>query len=139
MLDQITKDQVSEELKSLKNPVKLIAFTQKEECRYCEDARVMAEEIASTSSLLSVEVLDFVKDKKTADQLGIDKIPALAVMGSADYGIRFFGLPGGYEFTSLIEAIKTAGSSEQIITADSIAALQKLKGPVYIQVFVTPT
>lgn len=139
MLDQATKEQVSKEMSSLANAVKLIVFTQKNECRYCEDVRHIAEELSSTSDKLEVEVHDFVEEKGLADSYGIDKIPAIAVIGEKDHGIRFFGLPGGYEFTSLVEAIKAVGTGENVISADSMASLKQLAGPVNIQVFVTPT
>jgi len=44
---------------------------------------------------LSVEVLDFVRNKAKADYYKVEKIPATIVEGEEDYGIRFYEIPGG--------------------------------------------
>ncbi len=138
MIDQATKDQLVKEFRDLTAPVKLVVFTQKNECRHCEDTRLLAEEVTALSPSLSLEVRDFVADKQAAEALGIDKIPAIAVLGREDYGIRFFGIPAGYEFTSLVEAVKIAGTDTPPVGEESLAALGKLAAAVSIQVFVTP-
>jgi len=109
LLDKKTTEQVTEELAGLANTVKLIVFTQEFECTYCKENRQLAEEIAQLSDLVEIEVYNFVTDKDKAEELNIDKIPAIAVIGREDYGIRFYGIPAGYEFTSLLQAIKTLG------------------------------
>jgi len=51
-----------------------------------------------------------------AEKYGIDKIPAIAILRGGDepkdYGIRFYGIPSGYEFTSLIEDIMMVSSGQ---------------------------
>ena len=82
---------------------------------------------------------DFVKDKEKANQMSIDKIPALAILGDRDYGIRFYGIPSGYEFTSFVEDIMDIGMRKTNLSEKTKKALSELKNPVHIQVFVTPT
>lgn len=60
-------------------------------------------EILTLSPKFKLEVYDFVKDAEFAKLYGIDKIPAIALIGERDTGIRFYGIPAGYEFTTLIE------------------------------------
>ncbi len=139
MLEEKIREEIGGEFRSLTHPVRLVVFTQKEECRFCEDMRVLAEDVAAASTMISVEVHDFVADNALAASLGVDKIPAMAVIGPEDCGIRFFGLPGGYEFTSLVEAILTAGSDRPPVAPETAALLAKLAAPVAIQVFATPT
>jgi glutaredoxin-like protein len=136
--DQVAQ-QVKAALADLAGPVTLKVFTQEFECNYCTETRQMAEEVAAMSPKITVEVYDFVKDKALADSMGIDKIPAIAVVGARDYGIRLFGVPAGYEFTTLIEAIKLAASGESGLSAQTKAMLARLKKPATIQVMVTPT
>jgi predicted DsbA family dithiol-disulfide isomerase len=50
-------------------------------------------------------VRDLAADDAEAKRYGIDKVPATIVLAERDPGIRFNGLTGGYEFTSLLEAI----------------------------------
>jgi glutaredoxin-like protein len=139
LLDANTREQVAAELADLKNPVKIVVFTQTFECRYCAETRRLCEEISGLSDQVSVEVYNFVTDKDKTDEHGIDKIPAIAVVGAKDYGVRYFGIPSGYEFTSLLEGIKTVSAGEVELMPETVAFLDGLKEPLHIQVFVTPT
>ena len=139
LLDENTRQQVAAELADLENPVKLIVFTQTFECQYCAETRQLCEEIADLSDRISVQVFNFVTDKEKADEYGVDKIPAIAVVGAKDYGIRYFGIPSGYEFMSLLDSVKTASSGEVELMPETMAFLDELKDPLHIQVFVTPT
>ena len=69
----------------------------------------------------------------------MDKIPAIAVEGEKDYGVRFYGEPAGYEFATLIEAIKAVSAGESGLATKTKEALAGLKDPLHLQVFVTPT
>jgi len=73
--------------------------------------------------------------------LNIDKIPAIAVLGpdDTDYNIRFYGIPSGYEFMSLLEAIKLVSAGQAELEPETLAFLEALEEPLHLQVFVTPT
>ncbi len=139
LLDANTRQQVADELADLENPVKLMVFTQTFECQYCMETRQLCEEIADLSEKISVNIYNFVTDKDKADEYGIDKIPAIAVIGARDYGVRFFGIPSGYEFMSLLDAVKTVSVGEADLQPETMAFLDELKEPLHIQVFITPT
>jgi glutaredoxin-like protein len=140
-MDQDTQNQVRDLLAEVKSPVTLRMFSQEFECGYCKETRQILEEIADLSDLVTVEVSDLVADKALADSLGVDKIPAVAVLGEGgqDYGIRFYGIPSGYEFTSLLEAIILVGTGAVGITDATRDFLEGLEDPLHLQVFVTPT
>ena len=135
---QIRKD-VQQMLADVKAPVTFKVFTQEIECQYCKETRELVEEVSSLSDKLSVEVYDLVKDQAIAESLGVDKIPAIAVVGKKDYGIRMFGIPSGYEFGSLIESIKLVSEGESGLSPETKKQVAKLTQPVKIQVFITPT
>jgi len=65
----------------LANPVKLVMFTQKIECEYCEDTRMMVEELAALSDKVTDEIYNFIIDKEVAEKYAVDKIPAIAILG----------------------------------------------------------
>ncbi len=136
--DQIRKD-VTAMLADVENPVKLTVFTQPFECDYCKETRELMEEVAACSDKLSVDVYDLEKDAGKAGEFGVDKIPAVAITGAKDYGIRLFGIPSGYEFGSLLEAIKMVSSGQSELSEGSKQMLARLQHPVHIQVFITPT
>jgi len=130
---------VQKELASLKNRVKIIVFTQEMECDFCSHNRELMEEVAALNGKISLEVYDFMKDTTQVEKYHIDKIPATVIAGDRDYGIRFYGIPSGYEFVSLMEAIKSVSNRESHLTADTRDFLKSLTKDVHLQVFVTPT
>lgn len=136
--DQI-RDDVREMLADVANPVTLSVFTQAFECDYCKETRELVEEVAALSDQLSVDVYDFVKDLEAVQKFAIDKIPAIAVVGAKDYGIRLYGIPSGYEFGTLIEDIRMVSTGQSGLTQATKDLVAKLKDPVHIQVFTTPT
>jgi len=139
LLNEEVKEQVKQQLADLAGPVRLVNFTQDFECQYCAETRQLVEEVGKLSDQITVEVYDFVEDKDKADELGVDKIPAVAVIGEEDFGIRFYGIPSGYEFTSLLEAIQATAAGKPDLSEETIGRLSELSEPVHIQVFVTPT
>ena len=143
LLNEEVRKQVQDEFAGLTKPVKMAVFTQDIECQYCRETRELIEEVAELSDKLSVEVFDLVKDKAVADQYGIDKIPAVAIVADGedakDYGIRLYGIPSGYEFSTLIEDLLMVSSRESGLSSATKAELAKLSEPLHMQVFVTPT
>jgi len=139
LLKDDDKKEVERLLAGLENEVRLVMFTQEVECQYCEVTREMVEEIAALSPKITAEIHDFVADADFAKEYGIDKIPAIAVVGERDYGIRFYGVPAGYEFTSLIEDILDVGRGDPGLPADVTAQLSQVDKPVHMQVMITPT
>ena len=147
ILNAEVQQQVREALQDLTTPVKLVVFTQGAggalECDFCAEMRQLSEEVAGLSDKLSVEVRDLVGEAEIAEVYGVDKIPALVVMqGGArpkDYGLRFYGIPSGYEFSTLIEDIRLVSRGQPELSAATREALARLAAPVRIQVYVTPT
>jgi glutaredoxin-like protein len=121
-----------------------VMFTQAMECQFCAETRQIVEEIANLSDKITSEIYDFVTDKATAELYDVDKIPAIAVLrvedgGDKDYGIRFFGIPSGYEFTTVIEDIVDVSKGDSGLQPKSKEAVASITKPVHFQVFVTPT
>ncbi len=139
LLDDGTRKEVKKALGDLPNPVRLLMFTQEFECQFCRETRQLIEEVASLDAQINAEIYDLTLDKEEAALYGIDKIPAVAVIGEKDYGIRFFGIPSGYEFSSLIESIKLASTGEPQLSPAALEYVQGISEPVHIQVYVTPT
>ncbi len=129
---------------NLVNPVKLLMFTQTIECQFCAETRQIVEEIAGLSDLITAVIYNFVTDKAVAELYGVDKIPAIAILGQQDgeekdYGIRFYGIPSGYEFTTIIEDVIDVSLGESGLKPKTKEAVAALTEPVHLQVFVTPT
>jgi glutaredoxin-like protein len=139
LLNEEVQQQVKQQLAGLDQPVRLMMFTQEFECQYCAETRQLVEEIAGLSDQLTAEVYNFVTDEEMVKKYDIDKIPAIAIVGEEDHGIRFYGIPSGYEFTSLLEAIQSVANGNHELSQETQDYLSKLTEPVHMQVFVTPT
>ena len=71
---------------------------------------------------------------------GFPRFPAVAIRPDGrDVGVRYDGLPWGYELGSLVGAVVEAGRSEPSLRPESIAALGELERELALDVFVTPT
>ena len=143
LLNAEIRGQLEQEFAKLDGPVKLAMFTQANECQYCKETRQLAEEISALSAKISLEVYDQVADAEVAEQYQIDKIPAIAIVKGGDeprdYGIRLYGIPSGYEFSTLIEDIAMVSSGESGLSDATKTYLAGLTEPLHLQVFVTPT
>ena len=140
MLTQSDQAAVRKEFERLGGPVKLTVFSQELIAGdLCRENEMLVREVAGLDDRLSVEVLNPAIDRAKAETYGVDQVPAIAVEGARDYGIRFFGIPSGYEFTNLIDAIIVASTGEPDLSEETKTALAELPAPVHIQVFSTPT
>ncbi|MBN1886625.1 MAG: thioredoxin family protein [Thermoflexales bacterium] len=143
LLDDKIKTEVQKTLAAVTKPVKLVIFTQEQDtappCQFCADTRQLVEEVAALSEQLAAEVHDFTTEADLAEQYQIDKIPAVAVVGAKDYGVRFFGIPSGYEFGTLVQSILDVSTGESGLSESSKTQLARLDKPVHVQVLVTPT
>jgi len=130
------KNQLAE---NLVNPVRVIMFTQQMECQFCVQTKQLITELAALNDKIQAEVHDFVADTELAKQYGIDKVPAIILLGVKDYGTRLYGLPYGYEFQTLMSGLAVVSQGKTDLTEETKAKLRAIKTPVHIQVFVTLT
>ncbi len=137
------REAVREAFAAITQPVHLVLFTSAESGEYSEVARELLVEVADLHEQISLEERNLVADAGLAAGYGVDKAPTVAFLAGkdrADTGMRFAGLPSGYEFASLIEAIRLAGGVVEHDLAPATAAfLGELTAPLRLQVFVTPT
>ncbi|RCK77617.1 MAG: Glutaredoxin-related protein [Ignavibacteriae bacterium] len=139
-LKEKDKQEIIKRFENLKGNVKILFFTQELECQYCRETGQLLKELAELSDKINLETYNFVNDKEVADKYGIDKVPGIVVMGEEiDYGIRYYGIPAGYEFSSLLESIEMISTGDTQLSQDVIEKVKTINEPVHIQVFVTPT
>lgn len=145
LLNSSLQKQIRDVFAALPNPVTLALFRRSAGgCESCDDVQQLAEELASISGgKVAVETHDIDGDSGAARLYGIDKVPALAVLGGEsgrrDFGIRFFGAPMGYEFATLLEDIRMASAGTVELSPGTLERLSRLETPLHLQVFVTPT
>ena len=139
ILKEKDRDKLISVFKDIEKDVNIVMFTQEMECPHCEMTRTMLEEVSGLSDKLSLELHDFVAEADLAKKYGVDKIPATVLFGDKDYGIRFYGVPAGYEFNVLIEDIVDVGKRDPELSKEVMAELAKVDRPVHMQVLISPT
>lgn len=130
---------IQQQMSTLKQPVRLINFTQELECEYCRDTSQLMLEVAQTSGSLRFEQYNFVTDKEMTEKYKIEQIPATVVMDDRDHGIKFYGIPSGYEFATILDTIKMVSSGQSGLAKETKDYLRTLTTPINLKVFVTPT
>jgi glutaredoxin-like protein len=134
--------------KELQNDVTITYFTQresdlsipgKEDCAYCKETGELLEEVTVLSEKLHLDVKDIADDKQEAQDLGITRVPAFVLSGQAKGKVRYFGIPAGYEFSTLIESLVDVSRGTTDLSEKTRTALAGVDQDLHIQVFVTPT
>jgi glutaredoxin-like protein len=134
------KEHLKSELnEKLEKPVKIIMFTQEVECQFCMQTRQLINELAALNDKIKVEIYDFLKDSEKTKEYGVDKVPAIVIVSEKDYGIRFYGIPYGYELQTLLEGVINVSRGRTDVSEETRKKLKEIKTPVHIQVFVTLT
>ena len=139
LLKDKDREQLRKVFAGITHPVTLVFFTQAQECQYCSATREILEEVEALSDEIQLEVHDLVADADLVQEYGVSQIPATILVGDRDYGIRYYGVPAGYEFTSLVEDILMVGRRDAGLAPATVAALAGLKKLVHMQVLVSPT
>jgi len=131
---------VQETLQALPASVEVHFFTQELECQFCRETGQLLRELAALSSKLQLVEHDFLLDKEAVATFGVEQVPAIVPVGPAgDLGIRFYGIPAGYEFASLLEGLKLAAGEDPELAPETKDFLGKLDRHLELEVYVTPT
>lgn len=140
-LDDKIKAELKNQLSNLAKKVKIVFFTQELECQYCRETKQILTELSEVSDKLILEVKNFVNDQADVSKYNVKQIPATVLLdeNSIDYGIKFYGIPSGYEFASLLEDIKMLGSGKSGLSPELENEIKKIDSDIHLQVFVTPT
>jgi len=139
LLSEEDRKYLANEFGKMTGQVKLVLFSKEDGCDSCADRLELLEETASLSDRIELVTYDLTRDKATAATYNVDRTPTVVVQGSKDVGFRFYGIPSGYEYSSLIEDIIDVGTGTTSLAPATKDALAHLAAPVHIQVFVTPT
>jgi alkyl hydroperoxide reductase subunit AhpF len=134
------EEKVRELLEELERPVELLVAHGPEETPLpgARDIDFGAETERIVTELCALS--DNVTFRAENEPPGFERYPAVAVLPEGeDRGVRYYGLPWGYELASLIGAVIEAGKRESTLQPDSLERLAALDRDLAIDVFVTPT
>lgn len=139
LMDDKTQKEVTRMLQSLPHPVRLILFFKEKDCHTCEHQQNILQALTALSDKLELEIHDSSVEQKLAQAYHIDKVPATVVRGRKDYRVRFFGMTGGHEFSSLLQAIVMVGTEQSDLHPELEELVKKIKKTVHLEVMTTLT
>jgi glutaredoxin-like protein len=139
VLQDSDKEIIQKKFVGLTNDVEFIVFTQELECQFCKETRELAVDLGTLSSKIKVKIYDFVKNGDEVMEYKIKRIPAIAIVGKLDFGIRYYGVPAGYELATMIDTIIDVSKGTTSLTEAIKNRLAEIKKDVHLQVFVSPT
>ena len=138
MFDPQDEIEIKKRLSDMTHDVRVILFTQSLNCETCPDTERLLKAVAELSPRLQLEILNPMIDRDRAAHYNVTRVPAIIIEGDRDYGIRYFGIPGGYEFASLLEDLVAAGKRSSGLSDSSKELIAQLTEPLNLKVFVTP-
>ena len=112
-------------------------------CAYCRETVELVQELAEAAGngKVRVEVYDRRIHGDKLQEYGVDRVPAIVLTDPEGRlrGVRYFGIPAGYEFTTLVEDMIDVASGRTRLSERTRKALSAIQTPVHLKVFVTPT
>jgi glutaredoxin-like protein len=109
------------------------------ECETCGPTQELLEEVTALDSRLHLSVQSVAGDPTAARALEIEHLPALLIGRNGESNLRYYGIPSGFEFATLLEDLIAVSRGDSGLSAQTKAALAGLERDVHVQVFVTPT
>jgi alkyl hydroperoxide reductase subunit AhpF len=149
MQEKLFNDEITTRLQELFetqliNPVELVYFTSIDECVTCEETTQLLGELAMLTDKISVRTYRIEEYPQLAQAYNVQLTPGLVITtpeseSPIDYGIRFLGIPSGYELASLVQAIELVSKRDSGLKPETRTVLKGIVDPVELKVFVTPT
>jgi len=144
LLNSEIQDQLKEMFAEMKEPVSILFFESKKDCAYCTEIQQLLSEVSELSDKLELITYDFDEDIALREQFHVEQAPVFILAGKEngkikDFGIRFYGIPSGHEFASLVNDLVLVSGRDSGLQPATREFLAGLKKPIHLQVFVTPT
>jgi alkyl hydroperoxide reductase subunit AhpF len=126
-------------LRNLASPVTMHYYTSDVASWYSYAEQHLLEAVAQASPHVDLSVHAERWDAQREQQAGIARTPAIALYGEKDTGIRYYGMPDGYELDTFLSTLNAISSRVPNLRADTIARLDQLTQPLHLEVIVLPT
>jgi alkyl hydroperoxide reductase subunit AhpF len=129
---------IRETLADLAGSVTIRSYTSDVESSYSRGERELLDAIADGSPKIALEILADRWTPEREAQVGIARTPCIVVLGESDHGLRYYGLPDGYELVPFLETIRAVGARRSGLAEANVARLHALDSPRHLEVFASP-
>jgi len=141
LLQENDKKEIKKKFDSeLEKKVKIVFFSSELDCQYCSQIKTLMEEVKELSEgKIEFNEFNFHNDKKEVQKYNVEKQPVLVFLdeNDNDTGIRFFGIPAGYEFTTFLEIVVMISAGKDGLSEKVKEKIEKVDKPLDIKVFIT--
>jgi len=139
LLNEEVSKQVTEYLEPMKKAVKMVLFTDGEDCQTCKETKMLLTEVSALNNLITLEVKDIKNDADLAKEYGIEMSPSFVMLDENNtyHGVKFNGIPAGHEINSFLSALMDMSGIDFGFDKAIGNRLDNLKRKVNIKVFIT--
>jgi len=121
----------------LEHDVKLVFFGRESDITQCRQAKDLFKCVASVTAKIGYEEYNFSINKEKSREYGIFDVPALAIIGEKDFGVRYYGCPTGLEVINFLENVVLVSRGRAQLPAEVVSRLQTLDQEVRLKVFLS--
>jgi glutaredoxin-like protein len=129
---------VENKFRALQNDVKLIFFTRETDCPHCGEIRKLLQSLASITHKIEFDSYNFAINQEKDHEYGIFTVPALAIIGEKDYGIRYYGYPRGTEVNDFLDDIIYVSKGESTLKPQTAMKVALFTKPTQLKIFISP-
>ncbi|HDD59323.1 MAG: glutaredoxin [Thermoplasmata archaeon] len=132
---------IEEDLKKhMKGGIHILYYGGGGECPYCEDTLEIVKLLASLTDKIHVDIIED-EEHPLYKKYTPKYAPAIILLEEdmTDTGIRFYGIPAGYEFESLMDAVINVSKGVDDVPEELEERIKRLKKKYILSVFITPT
>lgn len=131
-------------LQGMERPVRLVLATDDGDTDGTVTPNAMARDLIQHLTGLTpliVAHLSSAADPLLPPSIVVDRTPTLLIQTAegSDTGIRYVGVPSGYQFGTLVDTILDVSREAHRLEATTVATATQLMAPVRIRVYYLPT
>jgi hypothetical protein len=130
---------IEERLRDLPSPITILYYTPDVPSAATRAERELLEEIARSAKGVELRVLAERWDAEGEARVGIARTPAIVLLGARDYGLRYYGVPDGYELDTFLSIVRAVAEGRSGLAAGSVARLRAVATPLHLEVLHAPT
>lgn len=140
MLDRYGLDTevVKTKFYQLKNNVRLVCFSKESNCLHCQEAKKLFQHISELSSKIEFDIYNFAINNNEDREYEIFDVPAVAIIGKKDFGIRYYCYPQSLELNNFLDDIIYVSTGEHHLPDYVMQKLKELKKKAQLKIFISP-
>lgn len=134
LIDDATREEVKKNLSNIQDDVEILFFES--EGQFTNEIKQLLTEISELNSKIKISLYKLGDDN--SKKYNIDKGPVLKILSKHLKGdFRFYGIPSGYEFATLLYILNTASNGK--VGGPLVDVSKKINNDIKLEVFLSPT